>query len=109
MRVYVATKWEEIPRAREVMATLIQAGHTITYDWTHGEQFNLEQAQADKQGVLTADAMVFIAEKPLAYNGALAEFGMAIARGIPIYVLGTGIDANIFINLPEVRRGFPSF
>jgi nucleoside 2-deoxyribosyltransferase len=108
VKIYVATKWEEIPRAREVMGLLMREGHTITYDWTYCEQLSREQAIADKQGVMDADVLVFIAEKHLAYNGALAEFGMALARGIPVYVLGPGIDSNIFMQLPEVRRGLPS-
>ena len=84
---------------------LIDAGHTITFDWTTAEQFCKEQAVLDKQGVMTADALVFIAEKDLRYCGALVELGMAVARGIPIYVIGEAINGCIFITLPQVVRG----
>jgi nucleoside 2-deoxyribosyltransferase len=105
LRIYVATKWEESARARQVMVDLVFAGHTITYDWTQAEQFSEDQAMKDKFGVMSADALVFIAEKDRAYSGALVEFGIAVARGIPIYILGPYIDQCIFTLLPQVHRG----
>lgn len=108
MKIYVATKWEERFYARQVMDALVAAGHTITYDWTHGEQISREQAELDKRGVMTADALVVIAERDLAYKGTYVEFGIAVARGIPIYIEGNAIDGCIFTKLPEVRRGITS-
>src|SRR4051812_27671723 len=105
MKLYVAAKWEDRPRARVIMDRLIAAGHTITYDWTRAEQFSIAQACHDKQGVMDADALVFIAEHDYAFKGAYVELGMAVARGIPIYILGEAINACIFILLPEVHRG----
>ena len=105
MRIYVASKFEEAPRVRSVMTSLRLAGHTITFDWTHGEQLSAEQANLDVQGVLDAEALVFIAEIPLRYCGALVEFGLALGRGIPIYVMGHCIDQCIFMQLPQVHRG----
>ncbi len=108
MRIYVATKWEEKDRAREVMADLRHKGHTITYDWTRCEQFSAEQARNDVMGVMTADALVLIAEKPLAYKGAYVEFGIAVARNIPIYLIGTGMDECIFTQLANVEHSIGS-
>ena len=105
MRIYVAAKWEDRPRARIIMDRLIAAGHEITYDWTRAEQFSVVQASHDKQGVMTADALVFIAEKDLSYKGAYVEFGMAIAIGLPVYILGHHIDQCIFTKLPQVTYG----
>lgn len=105
MRVYVAAKWEDRERAREVMYLLVKAGHQITYDWTICDQFSEEQAQRDVSGVLTANALVFIAEKDLHYKGAYVEFGIAVAQNIPIYVMGHYIDQCIFTKLPNVYRG----
>ena len=106
--IYVAAKYEDAPHAREVMAQLIAAGHTITYDWTTNEQVSDEQAWADMEGVLNADAFVLIAEKDLNYCGALVELGMALAADIPVYVLGTALDDRcIFLQLP-VHRGIDS-
>lgn len=110
MNIYVAGKWEEKERVQEVQAQLIAVGHTISHDWTIEESTtNSEEltrhAVNDRYGVLNADAYVGVFEKDLRYSGALAEFGIAIARGIPCYILGTYCDRNVFINLPFVRKG----
>lgn len=105
MRVYVAGKWEEKERVREVQQQLIAAGHTISYDWTTATANSREQAENDVAGVLNADAFVGVFEKDLRYSGAIAEMGMAIANGASIYILGNAIDTNIFLRLPRVRRG----
>ena len=103
MRVYVAAKFEDQERVLDIMAILRHAGHTITYDWTRKEQISKEQATLDAQGVLTAEALILVAEQPYAYCGALVELGLALGRGIPIYVLGTVLDAKcIFMLLPEI-------
>ncbi len=106
MRIYVASKFEEQERVREVMGQLVAAGHVITYDWTTNEQISPEQARKDVMGVFSADALVLIAEKDLNYCGALVEFGMALTREIPIYVLGSALDDRcIFMRLPNLIRG----
>lgn len=105
MKIYVATKWEEAPRAQEVMRQLKEAGHTITYDWTRQEQESTSQAIADWEGVMSADALVLIVEKKLYYKGAWVEFGLAAARQIPIYVIGHAGDKCLFLKLPNVKRG----
>lgn len=106
MKIYIAGKWEEKERVREVMQQLIVAGHSITYDWTKDESsFTERQALADREGVLEADAFVGVFEKDLRYSGALVEMGIAVARGIPVHILGNAVDGNIFILLPTVNRG----
>ncbi len=105
MKLYVAAKWEDRERAREVMRQMVAEGHEITFDWTHSEQFSPEQAACDMRGVKDADALVFVAEKDLPFKGAYVEMGMALAWGKPIYLIGTGIDACIFTVLPNVYRG----
>lgn len=109
MNIYVATKWENMGRARETMALLTRQGHHITYDWTRCEQFSPEQALRDVQGVLDADALVFLADEGFQYKGAYVEFGIAVARGIPIYVDGPAIDTCLFVRLPQVVRGLPPY
>lgn len=109
MRVYVAGKWEEKERVREIMAQLMAAGHTITHDWTTevpGDEAHMRaNALRDCNGVGLADVFVGIFEKDLAYKGAYVEMGIAIARDIPIYILGHAQDSNIFMYLPQVKRG----
>lgn len=105
MRIYVASKFEN-PRAPEVAALLEAAGHEITYKWWGNSNFTQEQALADERGVRTAQALVLVVEDPeLRYNGALTEFGMALALRIPCYLMGNAIDRNIFTLLPGVYRG----
>lgn len=106
MQLYVAGKFEDTERVRDVQDELVAVGHTISFDWTRDEDgFTSVQATRDMMGVMTADALVFVAEEPLAYKGAYVEFGIALARGIPIYVLGNGIDDCLFMTLPQVHRG----
>ncbi len=107
MRIYVAAAYAERNRAAEVMSLMRENGHTITYDWTTNEQESAEQASADFQGVVTADALVFLAEKPyVSTGGAMVEFGAALACKLPVYVIGSGIDRCIFTKLPTcIYRG----
>lgn len=111
MKVYVAGKWEDKARVQEVQKYLQRFGHTITHDWTVAESCGddeakwAEHARNDRTGVLAAEAFVGVFEKDLKYNGAIAEFGMACAIGIPAYILGRALDANVFMRLPNVKRG----
>ena len=109
MKIYVASKFENKDRVREVMNQLRMAGHEITHDWTREKPHptpaqRTQYAEDDRQAVLRADAYVGIFEKDLKYSGALVELGIAVARGIPIYILGSAIDRNIFLMLPNVSR-----
>jgi hypothetical protein len=82
------------------------AGHVITYKWWECASFTREQAQFDFEGVISAEAFVLVVEDPtLKYSGSLVEFGIALNRGIPIYIIGTALDQNIFTLLPGVYRG----
>ena len=106
MKIYVATKWEERARAREVMFQLVEAGHTITYDWTVQEQESGAQAVHDIDGVIEADVYVGIFEKDLPYCGSLMEFGAALGAGKPCYILGKAPITNyMFFKHPLVRWG----
>jgi hypothetical protein len=105
LRVYVASKFEN-PRAPEVAALLEAAGHVITYKWWGCLNFTQEQALLDYNGVTSADAFVLIVEDPtLKYSGAITEFGIAVGRHIPVYIMGNALDRNIFTLLPGVYRG----
>jgi hypothetical protein len=107
MRVYVAAKYENRDRASDIMALLRKARHTITYDWTQNEQVSADQAVADYNGVMTAEAFVLVAEEDAAFCGALVELGIALGRGIPCYVIGHALDERcIFLKLPQLRRHF---
>ncbi len=114
MRVYVAGKFapQTITRVRAVQAELIAAGHHITYDWTADTVEDANQAINDMHGVLGADVFVLVAEDhSVVYCGAVAELGMALASGLPVYVLGDALDTKrpvqgscVFMKLGTIRR-----
>jgi hypothetical protein len=104
MKIYVASKFEN-PRAPEVAEQLEAAGHTITYKWWGCSNFAQEQALLDFDGVTSADALVLVVEDDFKYSGALTEFGIALGKGIPVYIMGKAIDRNIFTLMPNVFRG----
>ncbi len=109
MKIYVAGKFELADRVRETMFQLVDAGHTITYDWTLQTEVNAAQAVADLRGVVEADALVAVFEHLVSYRGALVEFGVALGLGKPIYVIGNALDDHlIFLHHPSVRRGIES-
>lgn len=112
MDVYVASKFEEQERVRAVMKILTAAGHTITHDWTHETQFGTAAAVRDFEGVRMSDALVLVLEKDLPYRGAWTELGIALAYGIPVYVIGTygtTVESNIFLTMPNVHLGWDVF
>lgn len=108
MKIYVATKYEEWPRARDVAALLETWGHEITFKWWEVQAPLKDKAQMDLAGVQAADALVVIFEQDLPYRGAFVEFGAALGAGKPIFVLGNAIDDQmcVFVAHPLVRRGW---
>lgn len=107
VRIYVAAKFEEGPRVQKVYEKLRARGHTITHDWTNedAEKFkNVEGyasqcAQNDFNGVCSADAVLLFNHDRL-YGGA-TEMGIALARDVPVYVVGRDIRENIFFNMSK--------
>ena len=111
LKCYVASKWEEKERARQVMFELVEHGHSITFDWTTNAKFTTEGALRDVRGVLDADVLVCVLEKDLPYRGALLEWGIALGAGKPVYVIGgsPAVAKNIFSKHPNVKLGWKQF
>ncbi len=109
MKVYVAGKWEDRRRCRDIMDRLEDTGHTITCDWTdheyEDEQYPIQYCQDDVQGVKDADVFlgVFI-DNTVHYRGALVEMGIALGLGLPCYIIGNAQDDCIFINHPQIIK-----
>lgn len=112
MRVYVAAKFEEKDRVRQMIGVLRNMGHQITHDWTLEEtQFDSSKhenlpyykkcAEGDAQGVMTAD--VFIILTSTSGKGLYVEMGMAAAKGLPIIAVGPHFN-SIFYELPNVTK-----
>lgn len=128
MIVYVAGKFEEQARVREVMAILDRYGHQIALDWTtHNANVDpnmglSENALLDLGGVKRSDVLIAIMEKPLPYAGAWGEVCAALVLGIPVYISG-GDERDIVFGyhpgvqslydfpdqrvVAEIRRGQP--
>ena len=104
MNVYVAAKWEDKDRARDIMYSVCYAGHTITHDWTINSVFGVTAAAADVNGVIAADALVAVVEREFQWKGMWVEMGIAIGYGKPIYMLGNWGTDCIFTTLPSVHR-----
>lgn len=116
MRIYVASKFNRAADVKVVQGKLKAAGHTITLDWTshtvagltgqEREDALARFAQLDLDGVVEADALVMVHDE--ASRGAFCEVGIALGRGIPVYVLGgrgaSPDRAPIFYSLPYVRH-----
>jgi len=102
MNIYVAGKWEETEAVRAVQELVRQAGHIVSYDWTrYLKDLPLRlQAIADLEGVLQADAVIFLNHPRCA--GAFTEIGIAIGQQIPVVVVKPELKDNIFFNLDRV-------
>lgn len=114
MRVYVASKFENMNAVKQAMHLLQQQGHAITHDWTRESAEGMEGqerddylarcAAADVNGVLTAQAILMLHQPNM--RGAYIELGIALARGIRVFVVDGLRDdwtrIPIFYRLPHV-------
>lgn len=106
MRVYVASRWSDTGRylARFAMRMLRDRGHVIAHDWTTEDEVCAdyeEAARKDLDGVYTSDALIII---PMdGGTGEWVEFGVALARLMPIIVVRHSTEKQcIFEHLPGV-------
>lgn len=107
-KIYVAGKFEEKVRVRQVMARLVAMGYEITHDWTEEDATGLSGdelakylescALADFEGVLDADCVLVLNHQ--AAFGAMVEMGLALGWGKVVYVVEPQIRDNIFYHLP---------
>ncbi len=106
LKVYVASKFEEKDRVREVMKSIKVMGCMITHDWTSQDATRprSEWADGDVVGVTNANLFLGLFEKELDYKGALTELGIAIGQGKKIWIVGHGADRDIFVNTTGVVR-----
>lgn len=104
MKFYIATKFENKQAVADAITELIEAGHEVPYDWSSAQVKDEEQARNDVEGVRTADALIGIFDADYAYKGAIAEIGMAIILGKPIFIIGNWLDNMIFMYLTNVKK-----
>jgi hypothetical protein len=117
MKIYVAAKFTDQERVKEVYALLKDAGHTITHEWIHNKpsypfsvdpSYTTHCAQNDIAGVLAADVFILLTNAEMSM-GSSAELGAAVASYIAfkkpyIYVVGPHFDNNFCYYHPAVHQ-----
>lgn len=112
MKIYVAGKYQDRDRVRVVYQILREHGHEITLDWTNHNIYPNDAvaeklsgfAQDDVSGVLSADLFIGLMTIPYEYKGLWVEMGIALGKGIPVYIIGNAGDSCIFTNHPLVKK-----
>ena len=125
MKIFVSGQITDRDNVRTVQQILIEAGHTITHDWTHnetgdkmlaGDEAKLadivetgRRAELDIQGVVDCDAYVVCTDNAKAGKGMYAELGAALALNVTtqrpqIYMLGALNHMSVFYFHPSVVR-----
>lgn len=108
MRVYVAGSMYSpgVEYVKDIQGALQTCGHEISYDWTTqiipntGDPRAQQLAEAERDGVLTADLLIFVEDhRP---RGALIEVGMALSAGKKVLVLlEEALRPSLFYHLPN--------
>lgn len=101
MKIYVAGN--NLERARKVMDTLVDKGHTITFDWVADIENNSNPAEKviiEREAVKEADVLVLL--WAMDQESARYETGMAMGLHKPIIVSGFTKNGKWFTLLPEV-------
>lgn len=115
MRVYIAGRTSQADAVNRVQELFVQAGHSITHDWTgpeggikpdwsHNREEAREVAIKDRDGVAKADAVILCGwgcEEGGGGLGCFIEVGIAFALWIPVIILGPCRE-SVFWYLPNV-------
>lgn len=116
MRIYLASRYDRRFQMLGVTSILMRAGHVVTSRWIEGRGEGPEvEAAEDIADVLRADCLLSFTEEPTehvtwaARGGRHVEFGVALATGKRLCVIGP--RENVFHYLPrvEVFRGLDEF
>lgn len=115
MKLYVASKFENYREVEEFEDWAIGCGHVITYSWTPTAEAVLDGprpgnipsrescALDDFRGV--KDCHVFVLLLWPGLQGALVEFGMALAMGKEVWLVGEYDYDVVFFHLPtDIRK-----
>ena len=108
MEIYVAAKYQDRDRVRELYYELSYLGHEITVDWTNHNDVSPEKlteyAVEDVGGVKEAKLLIALMTIKYEYKGLWVEMGIALGKGIPVWVIGDAGDSCLFMNHPLVRK-----
>lgn len=120
MRIYLASRYSRLDELQAVRRELHSMGHVVTSRWLNGEHQaendRLEPgaeaerfAYEDLKDVLRAELVISFTEKPRTTSsrgGRHVEFGVALGRGIPVWIIGP--RENVFHCISDVHQ-FGSF
>ena len=112
MEIYVAAKYQDRDRVRELYYELSYLGHEITVDWTNQDKYPNDApaeklkgfAEDDVRGVKEAKLLIALMTIKYEYKGLWVELGIALGKGIPVWVIGDAGDSCLFMNHPLVRK-----
>lgn len=101
---YVASPFEWRMRVKDIIATIEDAGHRVTVDWTDhlDESTPGEFAAEDVEGVRECDVFVLLANS--GSRGSHVELGVAITTGSTVHVVGPVESESTFYHHPAVDR-----
>jgi nucleoside 2-deoxyribosyltransferase len=113
MLIYLACSYSNHPLMREYREVLKQNGHEVTSRWINGKHevlegqsmdINVRFAEVDWDDLMRADVMIFVVPESSkrGRGGRHVEFGIALAKDIPIFVIGW--RENVFHWLPQVTH-----
>ena len=102
-KIYVASN--EIMRAKKIMKDLVEAGHTITFDWTIGIDKQTEQDKIDKplkerEAVRECDLLIYLHKD----DQESARFEAGMAMGLRKKIIAVTSHQAWFFALPEIIR-----
>lgn len=102
MKIYLAGRYSDRVKLLGIAKTLEGQGRNInaTPIWLTGENggtWPIECAANDMNDLFASDLLLFFSESTGRNGGSLVELGMAIAKGIPVVVVGR--YTNVFTRL----------
>lgn len=130
MKIYVAGKWKERKKVKDIMDMFESRGHIITCDWTkhiaperylvkdgHGvfdkdykwennidwaENGHKTYAEEDLEGVRNCDVFVaYMPDETICYKGAWIEMGIALGLNKKVILIGNKIF-TVFLGLSNI-------
>jgi nucleoside 2-deoxyribosyltransferase len=119
MKIYLASRYSRREELCKYRDELVAMGHVVTSRWLNGNHqiddqgLSVEAKAEERQrfaledftDVIQADALIAFTEPPRATNsrgGRHVEFGIALGRMMPVYVVGP--RENVFHCLNDVRQ-----
>lgn len=111
MKVYVAARFHEKERVKEIYTSLESQGHTITFDWTTctphlTHESKVRCAARTVEAIKECDIFIYISNPEIG-AGSSTEFGGALLcnalQAKPLlYTVGEHLDKNFFLYHPTV-------